>query len=188
MEAENVEDVPDQGSPRRAELLEKAYAYVLANGLVDVSLRPLAAAIGSSPRVLLFLFESKDALIRAILARSRIDQLKLLDRLRDMPRPDNLASAVGTVWEWLADPSHRPLLALWLEAYTRSLTEPDGAWAGFAHRTVDDWLAALTALAPTSDAADRTLALAVLRGALLDLLATGDRDRLTKAVRRFAGT
>jgi AcrR family transcriptional regulator len=174
------------GSARRQELLEKAYRYVLVNGLADVSLRPLAAAIGSSPRVLLLLFGSKDGLIRVLLARSRVDQLALLDRIRQLPRTNNLGGAVATVWEWLAAPDHRPLLALWLEAYTRSVVEPDGAWAGFARQTVDDWLAALTDLNGASDPVDRTLALAVLRGALLDLLATGDRARVTRSVRRFS--
>lgn len=46
-------------SARRAELLELAYQYVLEHGVSDLSLRPLAAAINSSPRVLLFLFGSK---------------------------------------------------------------------------------------------------------------------------------
>ena len=52
-------------SGRKAELLDRAYAYVLEHGLADMSLRPLATAIGSSPRVLLFLFESKDNLCPA---------------------------------------------------------------------------------------------------------------------------
>jgi len=47
-------------SPRQDELLELAYRYVLAHGLADMSLRPLARAIGSSPRVLLYLYGSKD--------------------------------------------------------------------------------------------------------------------------------
>jgi len=47
-----------------------------------MSLRPLAAAIGSSPRVLLFLFGSKEGLVRALLARARLDELGLLDEIR----------------------------------------------------------------------------------------------------------
>ena len=47
-------------SARRDELLERAYRYVLDHGLSAMSLRPLATEIGSSPRVLLFLFDSKE--------------------------------------------------------------------------------------------------------------------------------
>jgi AcrR family transcriptional regulator len=163
-------------SARRQELLEAAYRYVLDRGLADVSLRPLAAAIGSSPRVLLFLFGSRDGLVRALLARARADELVALERVRG-------AGAPGVaVWEWLAAPAHRPVLVLWLEAYARSLVEPDGPWAGFARQTVDDWLDVLGA--GEEDPVARTGTLAVLRGALLDLLATGDAERTTAAVRR----
>jgi AcrR family transcriptional regulator len=46
-----------------------------------------AATIGSSPRVLLYLFGSKDGLIRALLARARADELAMLARLREAGRP-----------------------------------------------------------------------------------------------------
>ncbi|MFJ3040319.1 TetR family transcriptional regulator [Streptomyces tendae] len=175
-------------SARRNELLEAAYRYALTHGLADLSLRPLAEAVGSSPRVLLFLFESKDGLLRALLARARADELALLARVGQPDRPVGLAPAVERVWTWLAAKEHRPLLRLWAEAYARSLTHPDGAWAGFARATVDDWLGVLAGFQAPSErdsedgAVRRTLALAVLRGALLDLLATDDEERLTAAV------
>jgi AcrR family transcriptional regulator len=172
-------------SPRREELLDRAYRYVLEHGLVDVSLRPLAAAIGSSPRVLLFLFGSKDALVRSLLAKARAEELELLDALQ---APNDLRETAGKLWAWLAAPAHRPLLVLWLEAYSRSLVDPHGPWAGFAQGTVEDWLSLLALAQPPSErrsataCAQRTLTLAVLRGALLDLLATGDVGRTTAAV------
>ncbi|MFI1655007.1 TetR family transcriptional regulator [Streptomyces sp. NPDC020472] len=175
-------------SARQNELLEAAYRYALAHGLTDLSLRPLAEAIGSSPRVLLFLFESKDGLLRALLARARADELALLGQAGQTDGPTGLAPAVERVWAWLAAKEHRPLLRLWAEAYTRSLVQPDGAWAGFARATVEDWLGVLAGFQPPAErdsedgATRRTLALAVLRGALLDLLATNDEKRLTEAV------
>jgi len=162
---------------RRDELLRQAYAYALEHGLADLSLRPLAAAIGSSPRVLLFLFGSKDGLVRELLAQARADELALLDRVRG----GGLAEISEAVWAWLAAPEHRALLTLWLEGYGRSLVAPDGPWAGFARATVEDWLAVLGETG--ADERERTLVLAVLRGALLDLLATGDVERTTAAVR-----
>ncbi len=161
---------------RRDDLLRQAYAYALEHGLADLSLRPLAAAIGSSPRVLLFLFGSKDGLVRELLAQARADQLALLDQVRG----DTLAEVALAVWSWLAAPEHRALLTLWLEGYGRSLIAADGPWAGFARATVDDWLAVLAETG--ADRTQCTLALAVLRGALLDLLATGDVERTTAAV------
>ena len=184
-------DVSTTPSARQTELLEAAYRYALEHGLADLSLRPLAAAIGSSPRVLMFLFGNKDGLVRALLARARVDELAMLDRLQQASDEASidLVPAVEQVWGWLAADEHRPLLRLWAEAYARSLVGPDGAWAGFARTTVNDWLAVLAECQPQPErdseegAARRTLALAVLRGALLDLLATGDEDRVTAAVR-----
>jgi AcrR family transcriptional regulator len=168
------------GSVRQQELLESAYAWVLEHGWAGMSLRPLAEAIGSSPRVLLYLFGSKDGLVRALLARSRADQLAVLDAVGGAA---DLATVGARVWEWLAAPEHRALLRLWLEAYTRSVGEPgDGPWAGFAARTVADWDALLAEHQAVDDTAARALLLAVLRGALLDLLATGDRARVDAAV------
>jgi AcrR family transcriptional regulator len=206
-------------SPRKRELLEAAYEYALANGLADFSLRPLAKAIGSSPRVLLFLFGSKDGLTRALLARARQDELAALAALR--ARHDEtglaetglaetglaetglaetglaetgLAEAGREVWAWLVAPSHRALLSLWLEGYARSLLGESGPWERFAAETVDDWLGLLATRQPASrrrtkaGEAERTLLLAVLRGALLDVLATGDADRATRAVELHLAT
>jgi len=177
-------------SPRQQELLERAYRYALEHGLADLSLRPLAAAIGTSPRVLLFLFGSKDGLVRALLARARADELSYLDAERASAQ-DGLADVVAATWRWLAAEQVRPLLTVWTEAYARSLVEPGGAWSDFASQSVADWLAVLTAAQSPAGAddpeltAERTLALAVLRGCLLDLLATGDTDRVTAAVDRY---
>lgn len=191
-------------SARKQELLEAAYQYVLGNGLADMSLRPLAKEIGSSPRVLLFLFGSKEGLVRALLTRAREEELRYLAALRD--ERGGLAATGRDVWAWLADPAHRALLALWVEGYARSLLGAPGPWADFGRDTVRDWLDLLAERqvaddrgkdcaespenpADTADtententADERTLLLAVLRGALLDLLATGDTERVTRAV------
>jgi AcrR family transcriptional regulator len=199
-------------SARKQELLEAAYRYVLGTGLADMSLRPLAKEIGSSPRVLLFLFGSKEGLVRALLNRAREEELRYLAELRD--EHNGLAATGRDVWAWLADPAHRALLALWVEGYARSLLGEPGPWADFGRDTVRDWLDLLAerqaadgpgaasasstsgtsgtpkALGTPSAAgaadpeAERTLLLAVLRGALLDLLATGDTERVTRAVER----
>lgn len=182
-------DASSTPSARKSELLELAYRYALEHGLAELSLRPLASAIGSSPRVLLYLFGSKDGLIRALLARARSDELDLLDQMRNscegLPSLDAVAEEV---WIWLAAKDHEGLLTLWVEGYASSLARPGGPWAGFAEATVRDWLDVLYSGQPvgTRDTAhglaQRSLVLAVLRGALIDLLATGDRERTTAAV------
>ena len=167
---------------RREELLEKAYGFVLEHGLADLSLRPLALAIGSSPRVLLYLFESKDGLVRELLARARRDELAAIQGIEG-----DLDAVTERLWDWLSAPEHRPLLVLWVEAYSRSLVDPKGPWAGFARQSVEDWLDVLAKAQPAqvrrtkAGLAERTRALALLRGAFLDLLATGDGARVGAA-------
>ena len=165
--------------------MEAAYTYVLANGLTELSLRPIAEAIGSSTGVLRFLFGSRDGLVAAVLQRARNDELQMLARL---PTDGDLLAVTTAVWTWLADPAHAALLRLWTETYAASLKALDGPWAGHAARTVTDWLTVLARSQPTSvrntaaGRAQRTAMLAVLRGGMLDLLATGDRTRTTRAV------
>jgi AcrR family transcriptional regulator len=184
-----MDDAAPAISPRRDELLERAYAYVLERGLSGMSLRPLAAAVESSPRVLLFLFGSKDELVRALLSRARCDELELLSQISDNEEGD-LAGVASQLWRWLSGEGRRGLLRLWVESYARSLVEPEGPWAGFAKATVEDWLVLLAAAQPPHERgnavgeARRTFVLALLRGALLDLLATGDLQRTADAVSR----
>ena len=172
-------------SARKRQLLDAAYDYVIEHGLTELTLRPLAEAIGSSPRVLLFLFGSKDGLVQALLDRARADELALL---AGVETNGGLTVVGRRVWRWLVHPDHRQLLTLWAEGYARSLVNPAGPWADFARRTVQDWLDILAAAQPARlrrtarEVAERTLLLAVLRGALLDLLATGDVERTTAAV------
>jgi AcrR family transcriptional regulator len=180
-------DTAPVSSARRDELLDRAYRYVTEHGLSAMSLRPLATEIGSSPRVLLFLFGSKDGLVRALLARARADEMAYVARVR-LEAGVDLARVGLETWRWLTADEHRGLLTLWTESYARSLIEPGGPWAGFAASTVEDWLALLADTQPireretTAGETRRTLVLAVLRGALLDLLATGDVARTTRAV------
>ena len=174
-------------SARREELLDRAYRYVTRHGLSAMSLRPLATEIGSSPRVLLFLFGSKDGLVRALLARARADEMAHVQRVRvedgmDLPR-------VGLETWPVAYRRRAPRPADTVDRELRPVTDrADGPWANFAAGTVDDWLTLLAETQPAAERhtaageARRTLALAILRGALLDLLATGDVVRTTRAV------
>ncbi|MFP5020317.1 TetR/AcrR family transcriptional regulator [Pseudonocardia phyllosphaerae] len=184
---------PVPESPRRAELLDLAYGYVLDHGIESLSLRPLAKAIGSSPRVLLYLFGSKDELVRELLARVRTEQLAGLRAAFDRP-----ADAAGTdpgvdelvdrVWTVLGAPEQRPLVRLTYEAFLGALRPDAGPWTGFAAEQLGDWLDVLRdaqpATAPRVADARATRALAIVRGLLLDLLARDEPDRVRSALRQ----
>ncbi|MFJ2862539.1 TetR/AcrR family transcriptional regulator [Kitasatospora sp. NPDC087314] len=173
-----------QPSARRTELLAATRRYLAENSLSDLSLRPLAESIGSSPRVLLYLFGSKEGLIRAVLAAGREEQLALLARCEQ--EPGTPRETLDRLWDWLTAPERRSVLRLFFEGYVRALGPgPDGPWRGFATASLDEWLPPLRTLMADSPV-DPALALAVIRGLLLDLLAD-DRNapRVAAAWRSF---
>lgn len=174
-------------SARKAELVALLLDHSATHGLSAMSLRPLAAAIGSSPRMLLYFFGSKEGLIREVLAASRANQMELVEQwLRD-DGPQG-GQPLERLWDWLSAPAQADMERLFFESYGRSILEETGAWAGFARDSVADWLPLITRMLhdrddvdPVERAATATLVWAALRGLLLDLLATGDRDRIGSA-------
>jgi AcrR family transcriptional regulator len=157
---------------RRAAVLAKAADYVLERGLAGLSLRPLAKAIGTSTRMLLYDFGSKEQLIHEILAEVRRREESLLEAE---------VHTLDDVWRWIAAPEREPFLRLFFEIYVGALGRTEAA------PLVRDWLEFLrTSWRPSVDEATATLMVAVVRGLLLDRLATGDHERTDAALRRFA--
>jgi AcrR family transcriptional regulator len=159
---------------RRQALLDGAVDYAIERGLADLTLRPLAEALEVRPNTLVHHFGSKEELLSAILNGVR-------DRLRAMR--SQMASEQETdplegVWRWTADPERLPFFRFFFEAYGIALRDPE-RFAPFLKRVVADWL-------PPGDARTATLELAVLRGLLLDLLTTGERERVEGALALFA--
>jgi hypothetical protein len=86
------------------------------------------------------------------------------------------------LWRRIAAPEREPFLRLFFEVYVDALGRKE------AEPLVHDWLEFLrTSWQPPVDDATATLMVAVVRGLLLDRLATGDRARTDAALRRFAG-
>jgi AcrR family transcriptional regulator len=162
---------------RRQELLDRSVDYVVANGLSDLSLRPLAAALGTQAPVLLHHFGSKERLIVEILGGVR-DRLRSLGRTAEAESP---RSGLGAVWTWVSDPDQGPLMRLFFEAYGLALRNPD-RYSDFIEHAINDWLdEPLAAI----DDISATLAIATVTGLVLDLLTSGDRIRVEEAMERF---
>jgi AcrR family transcriptional regulator len=156
---------------RRGATLAKAADYVLEHGLAGMSLRPLAKALDTSPRMLLYDFGTKEQLIHELLAEIRRREESLLEA--DVRTLDD-------VWRWISAPEREPFLRLFFEIYVDALGSEEAA------PLVRDWLQFLeTQWRPRVDEATATLMIAVVRGLLLDRLATGDRRRTDAALARF---
>jgi AcrR family transcriptional regulator len=161
---------------RRQALLDGAVEYAIAHGVTDLSLRPLAAALGTQAPVLLHHFGSKEQLVAAVLNRVR-DRLRALGREAEATSP---RSGLPAVWAWASDPAQAPFLRLFFECYGLALRHPD-RYGQFLDTVVQDWLdEPMAAIDDTS----ATIAIAVIRGLLLDLLTTGDHERVDAAMER----
>ncbi len=170
---------------RRADLLERIADYIAENGLADLSLRPLADAVESSPRVLLYYFASKENLIAEVLAHLRARQRAMFATLpRDAATYD---VTVRGAWAIMSAPQHERVFRLFFEIYGLALQSPE-RYGDFLRGAVDDWIAYLAAgkidegYSKRDARAIATMLLSGYRGFLLDLLATGDRARINRAV------
>jgi AcrR family transcriptional regulator len=165
-------------------LLSLAVDHALAHGIVDLSLREIAAAIGTSHRMLIYHFGSREGLLVAV-----VREVERRER-------DTLAGGAPSVedsrqlWEHLADPAMWPQERLFFEIYSHALLNRPGT-EGFLDEAITSWIDPITqALGRTGidDADARAMArlgLAVTRGLLLDLLATRDQTGVTRAYELF---
>src|SRR4051812_29604269 len=178
---------PD-GQPR-ARLLAAVLDHVAARGISDLSLRDVAAAVGTSHRMLIYHFGSREGLMVAIVQAVEAAQRAFLAELTADPSLSQ-ADTVRMMWRRLADPALWPNERLFFEIYVLALQGRPGT-AGLLDDIVDAWVEPSVAWAmqrgrPASEArADARLAVAVCRGLLLDLLATGDRAAVDAAVERY---
>lgn len=179
----------------RERLLAGAIEYVAENGVNNLSLRRLAAELGTSHRMLIYHFGSKQGLlvevVREVEQRQR-QALAELERELDAEVEGVAAAAELTrrFWSRLADPAMARHERLFFELYGHAL-QGDPAAERLLDGVVDSWLAPLSGLVrrlgvPADEARSRArLGLAVVRGLLLDLLATGDRAGVDAAMEAF---
>jgi AcrR family transcriptional regulator len=172
---------------RRAELLAGFVDYILDNGLGDLSLRPAAAALGTSPQILLYHFGSKEELISEAVAAARGRAVGMLVREIGRSRAGAPPSeTLWRIWRWFTARRRAPFMRLFFEVFGLALQHPDrfqeflGSTSQFL-AMVEEGFAGMGFPRERSRALG-TLYLDSLRGILLDYLLTGDRARIDTAV------
>jgi AcrR family transcriptional regulator len=171
--------IPDQG--RRRQLLEALFEEFARGGIGDRSLRDVAAAVGTSHRMLLHYFGSREDLLIAIVEEAELRQMTLVPEL-----PMNPAEGFAAMWANLRRPELRHLERLFFECYSRA-AQGEKPFTRIVPGAVDGWLReveAATAGVPYDGAMAR-LGLAVTRGLLLDLVATEDEAGVDAAAEAF---
>ena len=168
---------------RPEELRAAIVRYLIAHGLADLSLRPLAKAVGSSPRVLLYYFGSKEKMIVDVLAEVRRQQVASFGEISG----DTFGATSRRTWERMSAPDSEPIFRLFFEAYGIALRRPK-LYKEFLRATIEDWVN-FVAEELRQDGHGRedarafaTVVLSGLRGFMLDYCNTRDRKRLDHAV------
>jgi AcrR family transcriptional regulator len=165
----------------RDELLDRVLQEVAAHGLADRSMRDIAAAIGSSHRMLLYHFGSRDGLVAAVVAATEAAQRATMQDLA--AAADSPADLIRTQWALVSSPELRPFVRLFFETLAAQTRTP-----GIAPDPTEPWLAAtrgLGAVADGYDDVDTRLGVAVMRGLLIDVLATEEVGPATAALERY---
>jgi uncharacterized protein (TIGR03086 family) len=169
----------------RQDLLDRIVADVAASGLADRSLRDIAAAIGSSHRMLLYHFGSREGLVAAVVASVEAAQRALLAELAAQARDG--PELVMALWERVSSPELRPFVRLFFEsvAATAAPNGPAGGTDALTSPWLDDSQAVAGMLGVAYDPVEIRLGVAVTRGLLVDVLVSGDAGPATAALRRF---
>lgn len=178
---------------RRQELLDRIVVYLAGHGLAQVTLRPMAAALDVSINRLAHHFGSKDELITAALARAIEQQIEVQDRWLKRQPSMSSPELYRRWWRWLnATPENLALVRLNYEAAAldTSVTglagpvraDQIGVWRhDVEQRLINSGL-------PVDQAElEASLTKATFSGLILDLFATGDRQRLTVACETWLG-
>jgi AcrR family transcriptional regulator len=177
------------GPSPREELLRAAVEHVSAHGVSDLSLRELARAIGTSHRMLIYHFGSKEGLFVAIVGENERAQRDFL--LAAFANGDATPTELlRLAWNRLADPSMWPSERLFFELYGQALLNRSGT-TSFLDEIVSSWIDPASRLlselgeAPERARARARLNLAIVRGLLLDLLATRDVEGTDAAMELY---
>lgn len=173
---------------RKPELLRAATEYVLEMGVVDLSLRPLGAAIGASITTLIRHFGSKDELIQQVCQEIHGQMISAFDQFwaSSNGRPLEVLRALWNLW---LTPEYSRQFVFLFELYGLALRRPE-EYEWFAQSVVHAWIAPLEdALRADGVEAEHardlaTLVVGIIRGLYLDKAATGDDDRVNRAYER----
>lgn len=173
---------------RRLSLLDDVVRYLADHGLAGVSLRPMARELDVSVNTLMHHFGSRDGLIVAALRRSGSIQEQVearwLRRRPDITQVDLMRSW----WRWInASSDNLAIVRLGIEAAALDATleglprQVRGEQIGLWRANIEQRLVA--AGVPHEQAVvEASIAKATFTGLVVDLLATGQRTRLSRAL------
>jgi AcrR family transcriptional regulator len=171
---------------RKAEILEKLIDYLLTHGPVDLSLRPMAAAVGSSARLLIFHFGSKDELLLQVLHEIQRRMQDSFSALLQAPATGRGLAPMRAFWNWAIKEENLHHLRLFYEIHVLA-SRGAGVFASSAKEGSRNMMEMVKAAlpAPLRSAPAATLFCAVFDGLFLELVISGDVKRTTRSIDLF---
>ena len=167
---------------RKEELLDATLRYLVRHGVADASLRPIAAATGTSARILMFHFGSKEGLLRSVMQELHE---RLQKSLLQMPQRPG-APPLKSFWDWASSKNTLPYFRLLYELQILAVQNPQHYGAYVVQSSLDWQKAALRCMSTgQEDVTLATLCIAVFDGLMLELITTGQRPRVNRALDRF---
>jgi AcrR family transcriptional regulator len=164
-------------------LLARIIDDVAVHGLGDRSLRDLAAAVGTSHRLLLYHFGSRAGLVQAIVVNIEASQRASFAEL--VTSVASTGELIRALWKQVSAIEVRPFVRLFFEL--ASYVDPHGEPIALTAPWLADSKAATKQLGITFDPVEVRLGIAVVRGLLLDVLA-GQHRQATASLERFIAT
>ncbi len=171
---------------KRAELLAAVVRYIAEHGLADLSLRPLAAELGTSSRMLIYYFTTKEELLVQALATQRPDIAALFTGIRNAPE---LRDRLWDFWTANTSGEGRASVRVMLQVLGAACA-PHSPYGDYATSAIAAFVSALADGLRAIQSIDdpevvATLLVSGLRGILQDRLITGDVERTDRAARRL---
>jgi AcrR family transcriptional regulator len=173
-------------SSRKIELLDAALKYLMEHGVANASLRPMAAELGTSPRILMFHFRSKEGLLQDVFEELHS---RLQASFKAMVSSDSDSFRVPPLrrfWQWATSKENFPYFRLLYEAQIVALQNPR-EYGRYLRKASSDWQAlAIDDMSPSlKSKAMASLCIAVFDGLMLELMSCRDLRRLTEAMDLF---
>jgi AcrR family transcriptional regulator len=172
-------------STRKQVILDEVLEYLLEHGVSGLSLRPLAGALNTSPRMLMFHFKSKEGLLQDVMQEvNRRLQTKLSALAATAPR--RRTAPLKMFWEWATRRDNLVYFRLLYETQIVAILNPE-EYAVTMKQSALDWrgLALQSMSEPFREQPLADVCIAVFDGLLFDFIVTGERRRLTSALDRF---
>lgn len=170
-------------SAKRHALLHRVVHYLETHGIADLSLSPLAAELGTSKRMLLYYFGSRENLLAEAIGISRPD---IADLFGDVHDAAGLRTAAHRLWRTITTGRQQGPIRILFQVLSLAPTQPD-RYAAPAAEAVTVMINPLTAVYRRLGCDDRdaqaraSLLISGLRGLCQDRLVTGDTDRTDAA-------